>query len=372
MSQTNKLPTTEKLSSFIRNGLKERGWSSLDFCIMLGLTSKATGSKIVNGKQAPTFTQMALIAKIFDINIKKVVEMRIIEEIGDKLSDISSEQQQIIDIYKHIPVHELIRNQWVGIQDRSDTAEIISKMKPIADDFKDLKAQARKTHPDDPKLDNRQVAWLLRVRQLAKSFPLTTTFDSLRVSSCVDELRQAMMQDSGIKTAPAILNKYGIKLVLVECKNSKIDGVCTWLSKTEPVIGMTLRYDRIDNFWFVLRHELAHIEQGHNSAITVDCDLNSAQQSQEQENDANLVAQEFCAPSHLVNLFISVANGKFSSAKAERFAKANGILPSALAGQIRHRLGKYNILSDMIKPCRADVVSASNIVDGWGVTVFGK
>ncbi len=26
-----------------------------------------------------------------------------------------------------------------------------------------------------------------------------------------------------------------------------------------PVIGMTLRYDRLDNFWFVLLHELGHI-----------------------------------------------------------------------------------------------------------------
>jgi Zn-dependent peptidase ImmA (M78 family) len=26
-----------------------------------------------------------------------------------------------------------------------------------------------------------------------------------------------------------------------------------------PVIALTLRYDRLDNFWFVLFHELAHI-----------------------------------------------------------------------------------------------------------------
>ena len=26
-----------------------------------------------------------------------------------------------------------------------------------------------------------------------------------------------------------------------------------------PVIGLTLRYDRLDNFWFVLLHELGHV-----------------------------------------------------------------------------------------------------------------
>ncbi|KAI1694314.1 hypothetical protein Ddc_22202 [Ditylenchus destructor] len=40
---------------------------------------------------------------------------------------------------------------------------------------------------------------------------------------------------------------------------SKIDGACFWLDAHKPVIGMTLRFDRIDNFWFVLRHEIEHV-----------------------------------------------------------------------------------------------------------------
>jgi HTH-type transcriptional regulator/antitoxin HigA len=28
-----------------------------------------------------------------------------------------------------------------------------------------------------------------------------------------------------------------------------------------PVIGLTIRYDRLDNFWFCLLHEAAHVSQ---------------------------------------------------------------------------------------------------------------
>ena len=44
--------------------------------------------------------------------------------------------------------------------------------------------------------------------------------------------------------------------------SSKIDGVCLWLDQHSPVIGMSLRFDRIDNFWFVLGHEIEHALKG--------------------------------------------------------------------------------------------------------------
>ena len=38
-----------------------------------------------------------------------------------------------------------------------------------------------------------------------------------------------------------------------------LDGAALRLGDGRPVIGLTLRYDRIDNFWFCLLHELAHV-----------------------------------------------------------------------------------------------------------------
>jgi HTH-type transcriptional regulator/antitoxin HigA len=41
----------------------------------------------------------------------------------------------------------------------------------------------------------------------------------------------------------------------------KIDASCFWLNDKTPVIGMSRRFDRIDNFLFVLRHELDHVRR---------------------------------------------------------------------------------------------------------------
>ncbi len=59
---------------------------------------------------------------------------------------------------------------------------------------------------------------------------------------------------------PRILAECGVRLIIVEgLPNAKIDGVCFWLDKVSPVIGLSLRFDQIDNFWFVIRHEIEHV-----------------------------------------------------------------------------------------------------------------
>jgi HTH-type transcriptional regulator/antitoxin HigA len=63
-----------------------------------------------------------------------------------------------------------------------------------------------------------------------------------------------------LRHIPRVLAKAGIRFLVVEASpNTKIDGVCLWLDKTSPVIAMSLRYDRIDWFWFTLLHEIDHV-----------------------------------------------------------------------------------------------------------------
>ncbi len=64
----------------------------------------------------------------------------------------------------------------------------------------------------------------------------------------------------GPQKAIDFLFNYGIIVVAVpHFRGTHLDGACFSLNKI-PVIALTLRYDRIDNFWFVLLHELAHLK----------------------------------------------------------------------------------------------------------------
>lgn len=362
------IATAPKLSQFIDEQLDKQGWSLLDLCTMLGGIPKSIGSKIKTGKQAPSFVQMAILAEIFEVSVQDIAVMRMAEETNNnKNKAISDEQHKVIRTFKKVPVNELIRNKWASVRDRNDMAEMNRVMEPYVIDIARSQVLAHKTHADDTKLTLLQTAWVLRSRQLAREMTVVGAFEQSSLSDCIAELKQLMLSGNNVAKVPAVLSKSGIRLVLVECKNSKIDAACTWLDEKRPVIAMTLRFDRADNFWFVLRHEIAHIEQGYSAVTTVDYDMGSGNQTKELEIEANTKAQEFCAPSYLVDKFIQQANGRLSETSVESFARENGILPAVLAGQIRHKLSKYNILAKLITSFRKELLGNAPVVDGWGI-----
>jgi HTH-type transcriptional regulator/antitoxin HigA len=114
-----------------------------------------------------------------------------------------------------------------------------------------------------------------------------------------------MLNPRDLTAVPKVLADCGLRFVIVEgLSGAKIDGVCFWLDASRPVVGMSLRHDRIDNFWFVLWHELAHVMNNDGKEYPIiDVELegerasgsDSAQVSA-QERRANLYAAEKCVP----------------------------------------------------------------------------
>ena len=356
-----------KLSDFIQENLKTRGWAGLDFCTMLGGIPKSVGSKIINGKQGPTFRQIVSLARMFDVRVVDILNMRLYEEVCD--SDMalcsSADEEKLIDIFKSVPVSELIAHHWVGVKDRNDTQEMLRVFAPYLEEANSTKALAHKTHAEDLKLTNIQKAWLLRVRFLARRMTTSGMFCQENMLSVVEELKYAMVEQKDFREVVSILDRAGIRLVLVECKKSKIDAVCTWLDDHSPVIGMTLRFDRIDNFWFILRHELSHVEQGFDINPKIDENIESGVVNG-LEAEASSAAQEFCAPKKLVDEYLEKSQGKITEDEVKAFAENNYILPAAMAGQIRFRLSKYNILSRLMVKYRENLLRAAFVKDGWG------
>ena len=151
------------------------------------------------------------------------------------------------------------------------------------------------------------------------------------------DLRALLIDPELVREVPIILASAGVRLVFVESlPNSKIDGVCTWLSEEEPVIALSLRYDRLDNFWFVLRHEIEHVLRGDGKDLAVIDDLD--------------VEEGSALPPEEVAAFSSVAE----------------VHPAIVVGQIQRQLKKYSFLRKYLVPVRKFIMQES-IVDGWGV-----
>ena len=168
---------------------------------------------------------------------------------------------------------------------------------------------------------------------------------------------------------PRLLAEAGIRFVVVEAlPGSKIDGACLWLSPAAPVIAMSFRFDRIDNFWFVLRHELEHVLQRHGLTkpiLDVDMDGRTDEDVVEEERVANAAAAAFAVPPNKLNDFIARKAPFFADRDVLGFAATLGVHPGLVAGQLQHRTQRFTHFRNHLVKIRS-IVAPGAMVDGWG------
>jgi HTH-type transcriptional regulator/antitoxin HigA len=133
-----------------------------------------------------------------------------------------------------------------------------------------------------------------------------------------------------------------------------------------------MRFDRIDNFVFVLRHELEHVmnRDGLNEMM-LDVDINSGEATQvtqeliEQERLANEAASEFCVPKKMMDAFISRKAPTFLLRDIIGLARMLKVHTGIVAGQIQFRTQKYHLARDQLVPVRS-IITPNAVTDGWG------
>lgn len=175
-----------------------------------------------------------------------------------------------------------------------------------------------------------------------------------------------------------MLSDCGIRYLVVETlQSAKIDGVCLWLDSRSPVIGMSIRHDRIDNFWFVLRHEIEHVLKGHGrAAAMLDAELEKERAGTgssipEEERTANAAAAQFCVPQKSLEKFVKLKAPFFPERDLIGFARTLNVHPGLVAGQLQHRTSRYDLFRNHLAKIRSAVIPSA-IVDGWGnVAVVG-
>lgn len=176
----------------------------------------------------------------------------------------------------HYPIREMVRRGWIEASEDPDVME--TRLLRFFE-IKSLEEQPRLAYAAKQKaysqpLSPVQCAWLYRVKHIAQAMQIGT-YSSKALRNALQQMEGFRGAPEAVRYIPRLLADYGVRFVIVEqLPSSKIDGVCLWLGPNAPVIGMSLRFDRIDNFWFVLRHEIEHVlrRDGKDSAV-VDSDL---------------------------------------------------------------------------------------------------
>jgi len=278
---------------------------------------------------------------------------------------------------KTYPIREMVRRGWLRSATVDDLGEQLARFFETnsADEVPYIAHAARKSGYEEREVPPAQLAWLFRVRQIAKSI-VAPRYSQRILGDAVIKMRELLAAPEEARHVPRIMAECGVRFVIVEAlPQSRIDGVCFWLDSKSPVIGMSTRFDRIDNFWFVLRHECEHVLQGHGQKTPegmIDSDLSATSSGDgsnvpEEERVANVAASEFCISQEKMLSFINRKNPFFYEKDVLAFAKLNSVHPGIPVGQIQHKTGRFDYLRKHQVKIREFVVPGA-IVDGWDRT----
>lgn len=362
---------------FLKDELEERGWTQEEFATIIGRPTTLV-NQIVLGKRAITPEAAAEIGAALGVEAEYWMNL----ETAYRLWQVRQKQtapalariERIADMRERFAVREMAKRGWITKTNDPDELErqllAFSRVKHL-DAIREVRHAAKQTYYGKD-LKPVQQAWLWRVRQIAETMPMTQGYSEQTLGASLDALRALASDVEQIKQVPKLLAEAGVRFLIVEgLPGAQIDGVTMWLNAKSPVIALTLRFDRLDNFWFVLRHEIEHVlqKQGRDEPA-VDTNLgpgaeSSSDELPREERMANRAAVEFLVPQRPFETFLRDLIESYSEQKLTDFSKTLGVHPAIVVGQVQKRLQRYDILRKYLVKVR-DVIASAAITDGFG------
>lgn len=358
---------------YIREEMEARGWRQRDLAFVLGSTEQAM-NLLLSGKRGVSADMAKALGKAFDVspalflNLQRAYDLAQAPEADPGIARRAALQSSY-------PLREMIRRKWIQDGDADELEAQMARFFEVANsnELPSLPHAARKTRYDEtPPL---QLAWLARVRQIARSMKRVKTYSAKALSEALPRLRALMKDPEQVRLVPEILAACGVRLVIVEAlPGAKIDGACLWLDGKMPVIGLSLRHDRIDNFWFVLRHEIEHVLKGDGKTHEIiDVDLEGADPKAlpAHETAANAASAAFSLPQGEMDRFVLAKSPFFSERDILALAARHDVHPGIVVGQIQKRTERWTLLRKHLVKIREHILPVA-IVDGWGAVARVK
>ncbi len=321
--------------------MQEKGLKQADLVRYFGTRSRV--SEVLSRKRPLTVTMIRALAIGLGISAETLIGLAT----PDK-----PQPKEDVD-WSRFPVKEMVTRGWVqkiigGTKASTENVvqEFISNVGwPIGE------AAFKRTLSGEaysPTTKYALYAWLARVIQRAREKKLTLIQyqENTLSSSFLREVAQLSWSEQGPKLAVEYLEKHGIAVVIeAHLKGTMLDGAALKDIDGTPIIGLTLRHDRLDNFWFTLLHELAHLWKhvGEDEMFLDDLDASSEDR---REVEANRIAREAFIPR--ISWKRSDAYLSPSRENIDALSRELKIHPAIIAGRIRRETGNYQLFSDLV------------------------
>lgn len=340
----------------IRLRMDQLGLAPKDLTPYLGARSKV--SEVLSGKRPLSLSMIRALHTGLAIPLESLV--------SEELDDEPSERIE----WDRFPVREMIRRGWIHVDERAAKKTIgFSDAKGVMEEFfRPIGGPSMAVgvlHKTDYVRASRSsdrfalAAWAGYVRRCSEQTrPLGTFSPGEWGADRLRELRSLSRYEEGPRLAVQFLVEHGVVVIIApHLKRTRLDGAAMLREDGTPVIGLTLRHDRLDNFWFTLFHELMHVllhlrasrPPVSEKSLFID-DLDVAPDASPAETEADAAAREALLPR--VHWESSAVRYAVAPATVTQLARAVGVGDAIVAGRVRYERRNYRLLSSMIGPGR--------------------
>jgi len=321
-----------------------QGLTQHELALKLGMREQQIQRYEQERYQTANLNRIGLIAQALRLTVN--IEAHIFEN-SDEFSGLQFDPRKL-------PVREMKKRGWL------DNVEIENAARPA--DFELAGAfiaqctggnQLTAMHRQNLKLGAKAdpyaiLAWKARVLQKARAVRNMLGSSKNIDPIFIKKLVSLSTTPDGIIEAISRLRNIGVIVVFEShLKSTYLDGAALLLDNTTPVIAMTLRHDRLDNFWFVLLHELGHIVRHRESGLQDGFfDDDSVPAIAQLENEADEFASGALIPDEIwKSSFV-----RFTKSRDQvlEFASRVGVGASVVAGRIRSERNDYSLFSDLV------------------------
>jgi HTH-type transcriptional regulator / antitoxin HigA len=343
MVQTTKLKAAKKFGPgyFIREQMDLRHWIQEDLADVMGVSEKHL-NKILRDNQPITLEIARLLSEVFNtsaeywINIDTGYRLWLEQERSEKeiAADIKS------SIYERMPVNDMIKKGWLKpYKDINDLKNQVLKFWDWEElDFsileKRLPCLTRKSEAFNQFNASYALTWYQKACNVSSGIKVRK-FNREKLIDLYEDLHTYTIKSDGINHFIRELNKVGvIFFVLPHLLKTYLDGAAFY-SGENPVIVYTGRYHRIDNFWFTVAHEIAHILKHLNKNTPFILDNLKDGAIDKIEEEANELASIHLNHNEITS-YLEPFIDYLTTLKVEECAEKYGIHPAIIVGKLAH------------------------------------
>ena len=322
--------------------MEEQGLRQKDIAGLLGGKNRA--SEILSRKRPLTLPMVRALSESLRIPADLLIRQPKPPEYGAE----SEEGEE-----NEIPMPYLVKSGWFEDDDarRLTTAAVVARyLRPRAGG--PLYLRRTITYGATPDTNKTRLRlWVSKVRELAANSRRQR--GGWRADTLNEEflyfVARLSVADEGPRLVQKLLAEKGIALIVWPAlPQTKLDGAAMLDTDGAPIIGITLRHDRLDSFWFTLLHELVHAWKHlpeRDLAIT-DESVEDGNDDDAKEAEANRIARDAFIPRALWKRTDAFLRPSVESILA--LARRLNISPAIVAGRLRREKTGYAAFSGLV------------------------